>query len=124
MDPITLAIISFVLSFIVAKKSGLSTTASLATAAGVGGLTYYGAKRYQDSQNKGSLDLTGQSGEPAEGEEGLGTIIGDVTGGFSDFIRNNPLLSIGAAGAAGSMLGDNKWLLYGALGLGAFLILK
>lgn len=122
MDPVTLAIISFILSFIVAKKNGLSTTASFAAAAGVGGLTYYGAKKWQ-GRGEGVLDVQ-ESIPPATDGPSFADKLGDAAGNVADWIGKNPGLAAGTAGVVAGATMDKKWLVYGGLGLAAFLILK
>lgn len=123
MDPVTIAIISFILTFLAAKKGGLSTTGALLAATGVAGGSYYLANKYQSGNASGPLKVDEMSQVQQQETE---SAVSGWFGSVGDWIASNPGLAIGGVGA-GLGLANSKtrpWLIMGAVALGAIVILK
>lgn len=135
-----LSIIAFVLSFLVSKKSGMSTGAALLTGAVVGGGTYYAV----DSANPNNLFQIGVSTQAGTGAEpadavptnsnpksgtsvsNAGGLAGQTVSTIGSVLKSwGPTGTALVAGTVGAVSGDSsKLLLYGGIAVAAFLILK
>lgn len=128
-----LSIIVWLVSYFMSTKSGMSKgkAAMLATAAGIG--TYYLADP-ANSENllgisMGDKTVAGSASESdGKAVSGTGTL---PTGGSSivseigSTLRSwGPVGTAAVTGVAGGALTDNKWLLWGGLGLLAVLLLR
>lgn len=131
------SIIVFLVSFLLAKRNGASTGKAAAIGAGAGLATYYLADPANPdnlleigsgSKAEGGSTLVDNGSEPPSNGGGAG-----VGGVLSSGIQTagGVLKSWGPAGTLGVVAGgtalasiDKKWLFWGALALGAVLLLK
>lgn len=117
MDPITLAIIMFVVSFLLAKKAGLSNTSAALAATGVAAGSYFLASSFQGN------DAAATPGATPTTSSGFGTI-GTAVSGVGNWIAANPGTTAALVGTAAVASSSTfmKFLPWVALGVGALLI--
>lgn len=134
-----LTIIMTLLSFFASKKSGASNTKAALTAGLVGAGTYFVTHETDWGRtNLGSLDGVDVSGPGTAvvtpgGNDAGGTPTGTTTQqpstGILDLLRSwgatgtAAVIGTGAAATSAGVFG-NKYVVWGLLGLGAFLILR
>lgn len=131
------SIIMFLLSFVLSKKSGKSTSAAALTGLAVGGATYlladpsnpdnlFGIGVDSSSANPGTPPPVTTTPSGSTGAGSLGQAIGGAVTGAGNVISNmGPGTAALVGGAAGvTLAGKGNWLLWGGLALGAILLLK
>lgn len=125
------SIIMWLLSFLLSKSSGASTGKAAAIATGVGLATYYLADPANPDNLLGFKIGDGAKAVPGDVTADNGTTPG--SGVMSKVVSEvgSTLKSWGPTGTLGVIAGtaavansDSKWWIWGAFGLGAYLLLK